>query len=109
MTHEERFDRIDANIAELKQSAAAMATNLDRLTQFVLDFRGETVHQLEIMDNRLNMMTASLNNIEARFSPITKAIMDFGKESTHLNVELSHHRSRMDGLEAQISKLNPAA
>jgi chromosome segregation ATPase len=113
MTHEERFDRIDANIAELKQSVARLeattAANFDRLTQFVLDFRGETVRQLEIIDNRLNIMAANINAIETRFAPMTKAMMEFGKEDTRLNVELSRHRSRMDSLEEQISKIHPAA
>lgn len=144
MTHEERFDRIDANVAEVKQLAvrvedslsrvatsasslegnisslaatvAATAANLDRLTQFVLEFRGETVRQLEIIDNRLTVVAANLNNIEARFPTITKAIMDFGKETTHLHTELSRHRTgaaelgaRIDRLEEHVSKLNPAA
>ena len=84
MTHEERFDRIDANLAELKQSVARLeattAAKIDRLTRTFVDFRVETVHQLEIIDNRLDMMTASLNNIENHFSILTKALKHFGHE-----------------------------
>jgi hypothetical protein len=89
MTADERFDRIDANIERLSERIEAsvvrlgrLEDNLARLTQYVLDFRGETASRLEIIENRLDVVAANINNIEARFPTITKAILDFGKPTT---------------------------
>ena len=77
MANEERFDRIDANIAELKESMA-------QLTRYVLDFRDEAARHFDMIDNRLDVVAANLSNIEARYPTIAKAILDFGKVSTQV-------------------------
>jgi chromosome segregation ATPase len=143
MTADERFDRIDANIERLSErieasiarldakidasiarldakidaSVARLDAKIDHLTQYVLDFREETARRLEIIDNRLDVMAANINNIEARFPTITKAILDFGKHTTQLTNDQAKHKNinaelvaRMDSLEEKVSKLiHPAA
>jgi uncharacterized protein YicC (UPF0701 family) len=121
MTQDERFDRIDANIERLSERLAASSASLDahinHLTQFALDFREETAQRLEIIDNRLDVMAANINNIEARFPTITKAILDFGKHTTQLTNEQARNKvvnadlaARMGSLEEKVSKLiHPAA
>jgi hypothetical protein len=121
MSHEERFDRIDANIAELKESMAQLARyaqeSIERLTQYVLDFREETARHFEVIDNRLDVLTAIVANIEARYPAFNKAILDFGKLATHLTNDQARNKnasaelaSRAGRLEEQISKIiNPAA
>jgi hypothetical protein len=81
MTHEERFDRIDANIGRLNDT---FRESIRQLTQFVLDFRQETIQHLEVIDGRLDVLTATITSIDSRFPPLTKALLDFGKISTHL-------------------------
>jgi archaellum component FlaC len=76
MTHEDRFDRIDANIERLSDTVKT-------LTQFVLDFRQETAQHFEVIDNRLDVLAAMVANMGSRFPPFTKAILDFGKLATH--------------------------
>jgi archaellum component FlaC len=143
MTADERFDRIDANIerlserieasvarldakieasvarldAKIESSVARLDANINHLTQYVLDFREETASRLEIIENRLDVMAANLNNIEARFPAVTKAILDFGKHTTQLTNEQARNKNinavlaaRMDSLEEKLSKLiHPAA
>jgi methyl-accepting chemotaxis protein len=128
MTHEERFDRIDANmerlndsVAEvrdsLRQSVAEVRDSIRKLTEYVLDFRQETAQHFEVVDNRLEMLIATVASVELRIQPVTKAILDFGKVSTqvtndqfrnkHATTELA---GRMDRLEEKVSKLiDPAA
>jgi hypothetical protein len=55
LTHEERFDRIDASLARLDASVARIEANMDRLTQSLVDFRQETSQHLEVIDNRLDI------------------------------------------------------
>ena len=121
MTQDERFDRIDANIERLSDrleaSIARLDAKIDHLTLYVLDFREETARRLEIIDNRLDVMAANINNIEARFPTVTKAILDFGKHTSQLTNDQAKHKNinaelaaRKDSLEEKVSKLiHPAA
>jgi prefoldin subunit 5 len=124
MTHDERFDRIDANIERLNDrverveaSVTRIEANIDRPTQYVLDFRQETAQHFEVIDNRLDALTATVNNIEARFPTLTKGILDFGKIATQLTNEQFKNRhanaeltARVERLEEKIAKLiDPAA
>src|ERR1700691_2865555 len=110
MSHEERFDRINASIAHIDAS-------IERLTQYVLDFREETARHFEVIDNRLDVLTAIVANIEARYPAFNKAILDFGKLATHLTNDQARNKngatelaSRMAQFEQQVSKLiHPAA
>ena len=117
MTADERFDRIDANIERLSDSVGELRDSLKYLTQYVLDFREETARRLDIIDNRLDVMAANINNIDARFPTVTKAILDFGKHTTVLTNDQARHKNanaqlaaRMDSLEEKVSRLiHPAA
>jgi len=124
MTHEERFDRIDANIerlsdsvGELKASVSRIDANVGRLTEYVLEFRQETAQHFEVIDNRLDVLTATVANIEARFPTLTKGVLDFGKLATQITNEQFRNKhataelaARMDRLEEKVSKLiDPAA
>ena len=75
--HSERLDRIDANIERLHNIVTS-------LTEFVLEFRQETAQHFEVLDNRLDVLTATLSNIEARFPTLTNAFPDFDKLATQL-------------------------
>ena len=44
-TNEERFDRIDANMGEVKQSIAELRDSVRGLTQYILDFREEAIRR----------------------------------------------------------------
>jgi hypothetical protein len=88
MTHEERFDRIDANMERLSErldaSVARIDATLARLSEYILEFRQETAQRLEVIENRLDVLTATVANMDSRFPPITRAILDFGKLATQL-------------------------
>jgi len=77
MTTDERFDRIDRSLETLTQ-------RIDALTQYVLDFRQETASRFQTIESRLDFLASSVANIESRFPPLTKAILDFGSLSTQL-------------------------
>jgi len=117
MTHEERFDRIDANIERLSERLDASIASIERLTQFVLDFRQETAQHFEVIDNRLDVLTATVSNIEARFPTLIKGVLDFGKLATQITNDQFRNRhataelaARLDRLEEKVSKLiDPAA
>jgi archaellum component FlaC len=108
--NEARFDRIDANIERLSDTLKA-------LSEFVLDFRQETAQHFEVIDNRLDILTATVVNIEARFPTLIKGVLDFGKLATQITNEQFRNRHtsaeltlRVDRLEEKVSKLiNPAA
>jgi hypothetical protein len=115
-TDEERFDRIDANIGELKESVGELRDSVRNLTQYVLDFREEAARRFEVLDNRLDMMVANMSNM-VRFPPLTKAILEFGKTATQLtNGHFANKQGtaeladRVGRLEEKTSKIvNPAA
>ena len=85
MTVDERFDRIDASIERLGQA-------LESLTRYTLDFREETARQFEIMDNRLNVLAATMANVEVRLAPLTKAAIDAGAVASKVLREQWHTR-----------------
>ena len=64
MTHDERFDRLDGSI--------------QTLTQYVLDLRQETASRLQTIDNRLDILSSTIANVDSRLPALTKAILDFG-------------------------------
>jgi methyl-accepting chemotaxis protein len=121
MTQDERFDRIDANIERLNErlndSVGEIKESVANLTRYVLDFREETARHLEVIDNRLDIVAANINNIEARYPAFNRAILDFGKLATHLTNDQARNKnvtaelsSRMDRLEDKVSKVvQPAA
>jgi hypothetical protein len=76
MTHEERFDRIDASLerldARLEASVARIDANIERLTQYVLEFREETARRFELIDSRLDSLNATVSSIDLRLPGLTK-------------------------------------
>ena len=70
MTADERFDRVDSAI--------------ERLTQYILDFRQETATRLQAIDNRLDVLASTLASLDARQPALTKAILDFGSLAAQL-------------------------
>jgi hypothetical protein len=90
---------------------------MERLTQYLLDFRQETAQHFEVIDNRLEILTATVANIDSRFPPLTKAILDFGKVSTQLTNDQARNKhaiaelgARVERHEEKVSKLiDPAA
>ncbi len=52
MSTDERFDRVDASI--------------ERLTQYILDFRREAATRLQAMDNRFDVLASTLASLDAR-------------------------------------------
>jgi prefoldin subunit 5 len=124
MSQEERFDRIDASIARLDASvvridasSARIEANIGRLTQHILDFREETVRHLEVIDNRLDVLTATVSSIDSRIPALTKALLEFGITTTQLTNDHARNKnataelaSRMDRLDEKVSKIiSPAA
>jgi hypothetical protein len=104
MTTDEHLDRIEQSIQNLAQSseskfqnlerligevAQSSATNFQNLNRYVLELRPETINRLEIIDNRLSLLAATYQSVEARMAPLTKAILDFGAIANRLQIEQS--------------------
>jgi len=70
MTQDERFDRIDAALERLGRRADQ---RFDALTQYVADFRTETIGRLEGIETRMRLLSGSHESFDARISVVTKA------------------------------------
>jgi SMC interacting uncharacterized protein involved in chromosome segregation len=68
MTTDERFDRIDRSI--------------EALTNYVLDLRQEAASRFQTIENRLDILSSTVANIDSRLPALTKAILDFGSLAT---------------------------
>jgi hypothetical protein len=83
------LDRIDANIERLEgrldTSVARIEASIGQLTQYLLEFRQETAQHFEVIDNRLDVLTGTIANIEARSPTLIKGVLDFGKLATQIN------------------------
>jgi|SRR6185437_5330072 hypothetical protein len=103
MTTDERFDRLDAA--------------LERLTQYILEFRTETVRRFEWLEKRIDIVSGNVSALEAKIGPYTKATEEFAASMTHIGRVLSQHTdanfdlaTRVAKLEENVAKLmNPAA
>jgi hypothetical protein len=91
MTADERFDRIDRSI--------------ETLTQYVLDLRQETATRLQTIDNRLDILSSTVANLDSRLPALTKAILDFGSLSAQLVREQSGQKNSASELLARVVKL----
>jgi hypothetical protein len=91
MTTDERFDRIDGSI--------------QTLTRYVLELREETANRLETIDNRLDILSSTVANLDSRLPPLTKAILDFGSLAAQLVREQSRQKSGAADLVARVAKL----
>jgi len=68
MTSDERFDRIDGSI--------------ENLVKDILDVRLEVATRFQTIENRLDILSSTVANIDSRLPPLTKAILYFGSLST---------------------------
>ncbi len=68
MTHDQRFDRIDAN--------------MERMWAYIQEFRSEAMDRLSVIENRLDGLSATVANIDARFPALTKSMLDAGVFAT---------------------------
>jgi chromosome segregation ATPase len=131
MAYDERFDHIDAGIgdlkgsvselrgsvselrgsvSELKGSVSELRDSLAQLTRYVLDFREETIRHFEVIDNRLDVLSATVANIETRYPALSRAILDFGTIATRLTNEQARQKHTTAELAEKLSKIvNPAA
>jgi flagellar capping protein FliD len=82
MTTDERLDRIELSIENLARST-------ESLTRYVLDFRTETINRFQMIDTRLDVLSATVASLDSRMAPLTKAILDFGAVANRLQVEQS--------------------
>jgi chromosome segregation ATPase len=117
MTTDERFDRLDASmerlqqylaefkgdVARLSQYMAEFKGDVARLSQYVAEFKSETTRRFDLVENRMDVLTATVHSIDLRLPPLSKAILDFGTVASRL--------MRDQGLlKDQVSKLiDPAA
>jgi hypothetical protein len=95
--HDERFDRVDASI--------------ERLSHYVLDFRQETSTRFQTIENRLDMMSLTLAGIpalEAKFAPMSKAILDFGSLSSKITRDQWIQKDATTDILARVEKLEDA-
>lgn len=112
MTVDERFERIEARLDQVES----------RLTQYILDFRQEATQRLDIVDRRLDMLTAMMRTIDDRMAPFSKMMLDsstvMGELMRELTVMREQNRKTADAeLQARLSKIeqnvaklmNPAA
>jgi uncharacterized coiled-coil protein SlyX len=126
MTVDERFDRIDQSFDELKQMigslhhkvealdhrvealerrAAEQQHSLSGLTKYILDFRLEATTRLQLMGERLDVLTAPMVGIESRFSVLTKGLIDMGAPHTQLAGEQWRLKDTNFDLLARVAKL----
>ena len=91
MTADERFDRVDSAI--------------ERLTQYILDFRQETATRLQAIDNRLDVLASTLASRDARQPALTKAILDFGSLAAQLLREQAGLKDAVTDVSTRVAKL----
>jgi SMC interacting uncharacterized protein involved in chromosome segregation len=91
MTTDERFDRIDGSI--------------EILTKYVLDLRQETAARFQTIENRLDILSSTVANVDSRLPALTKAILDFGSLATQLVREQSGQKNSASDLVARVVKL----
>ena len=94
----ERFDRLDESIGRLAQS-------LDRLTQYVLDLREENTSPLQVIENRLDVLSLTVVSIDSRMPALTKAMLETGSLASQLVREQSRQRDSATDLASRVAKL----
>jgi hypothetical protein len=71
MTADERFDRIDRSIADLTGSVGTLARDVETLTRYVLDFRQEAAGRFQTIENRLDVVAATMASLDSRHPALT--------------------------------------
>jgi hypothetical protein len=98
MTVDERFDRLDDAIGDLKRS-------ISDLTGYVLDFRQETATRFQGVENRLEVFATTFASHGSRFPAMTKSPMDFGADHSALMCEQWKLKDTNTGLVARVERL----
>jgi len=101
MSIDEQLDRIDASIK-------AQGERFDRIDDYLLRFRGEMLQRLEIIDQRLDVMShtvAGIPALEAKFAPLSQAILDFGSLSSRITRDQWVQKDAAADMVARIEKL----
>ena len=96
---------MNRSIEALAQRADRVARSIETLTQYVLDFRQETASRFQTIENRLDILSSTVANLESRFPALSKAILDFGTLSSHLMREQSRQKDTTISLAARVEKL----
>lgn len=104
MTQDERFDRIETAIEQMGE----------RLTKYILDLREETMTGLRALNNRMDVLSSTMNSIDSRIPALTKGVIDAGAVSTQLLLDQAAQKAdfgaRLAKLEETVAKLmKPAA
>jgi archaellum component FlaC len=98
MTADERFDRIDDSFQRIDDS-------FQRLTRYIMEFREEATQRFQVIDHRLEMLSATVANIDARFPPLTKSLLDFGTLASRLVQEQTREKDLSTDLAERVTKL----
>jgi hypothetical protein len=98
MTVDERFDRLDDAIGELKLS-------ISDLTRYMLDFRQGTATRFQGLENRLGVFANALASDDSRLPAMAKSLMDFGADQSALLREQWKLKDTNTGLVARVERL----
>jgi chromosome segregation ATPase len=101
----ERFDQIDQRFVQVDLRFEGMERSIDRLTQYVLDFRSEAAGRLQVIENRLDILTANVASVELRLAPISKSMFEAGSLATQMVRERMKQNDLGFDLGLRISKL----
>jgi ABC-type transporter Mla subunit MlaD len=102
MTHDERFDRIDATLERLGGRFDKMDARFGHLENYIQEFRGETISRLDRLDQRLEGHGSALASLDGRLPAFTKMVLN----SDAFTAQLA---DRLRKLEEKVAKLEPAA
>jgi chromosome segregation ATPase len=104
-----RLDRMDTRLETIDDRLIATNDRLDastaRLTNFMLEMRTEIIRRLDSIDQRLEFLGSSVLNMESRFPPVTKAIVDFGVLAGQLSRDQMQARERDADLASRVARL----
>lgn len=105
----ERLDRTDERLDHTNE-------RLDSFFRYVLEFRTEAIQRFDYLDQRSEYFVTTVHNIDARFMPMNKAILDFGNTGAQMLREQSRQKEananladRVARLEEQLAKLLKSA
>jgi hypothetical protein len=65
---------IFAGFDGINKELQAQRTELQSLRDYVMEFRAETIHRLETLENRVQMMSLTLQSFDIRVPGLTKAV-----------------------------------
>ena len=108
----ETNNRLAATNERLDATNERLDANSARITNYLLEMRGEVIHRLDGVDQRLDFMSNAVLNVQ----PLTKGMVDLGSLMAQLTRGQQHStdrhfdlETRVARLEEKLAKLNPAA